>query len=102
MQCVESAYALRGAVEWIIASLAEIPGNGALYSTLVPRFFQNDGTVEIIDLYIIGLYIKAYDVFVCGAMSAYVPQRNSRNEKLLSDFKTTEWYSAAGWEAAGW
>ena len=97
MQCVESAYALRGAVEWIIASLAEIPGNGALYSTLVPRFFQNDGTIEII-----GLYIKAYDVFVCGAMSAYVPQRNSRNEKFLDDFRTTEWYSAAGWETAGW
>ena len=97
MQCVESAYVLRRVVEWIIASLAEIPGNGALYSTLVPRFFQNDGTVEII-----GLYIKAYNVFACGAMSAYVPQRNSRNEKLLSGFKTTEWYSAAGWEAAGW
>ena len=204
MQCVESSYALRGAAEWIIASPAEIPGNGALYSTLVPCFFHSDGPIEIIDSYIKayenepagavlsavctkkmqGLadmtysyvikymnvdkmpdmedvfaylpgdvyasdnsypsfydmnalmlkflradeyvrwreaYDKAvvyaaasprwdslscgrltYDVFACGAMSAYVPQRNSRNEKFLDDFKTTEWYSAAGWEAAGW
>lgn len=204
MQCVESSYALRGAAEWIIASPAEIPGNGALYSTLVPCFFHSDGPIEIIDSYIKayenepagavlsavctkemqaladmtyscvikymnvdkmpdmedvfaylpdGVYASSnaypsfydmnalmlkflradeyirwreaydkavvytaaspkwdslfcgrltYDVFACGAMSAYIPQRDSRNEKFLADFRTTEWYSAAGWETAGW
>lgn len=204
MQCVESSYALRDAAEWIIASPAEIPGDGALYSTLVPRFFLSDGPVEIMDSYIKAYenefagavlsavntdamqhladitysyvinylsvdkrrdfvdvfsylpggkynapvaypsyydmnavmkkyltdeeyvlwrdaYDKAvvytaaspswysifcgilrYDALKCGAMSAYIPQDYSRNEKFNSDFRTTEWYSAAGWKAAGW
>lgn len=205
MQCAESAYALRGAAEWIIASPAEIPGDGALYSTIVPCFFFSDGPVEIIDSYIsayenepagavlsavradamqhladmtyslvvkyfnvdkkrdyadvfaylpggkytsdtaypsyydmnavmskyltVGEYIEwrkafdnavvyvaasqkwysmlcgkmiAYDVHACGAMSMYMPQRYARNDKFNADFRTTEWYSAVGWEAAGW
>ena len=205
MQCAESAYALRGAAEWIIASPAEIPGDGALYSTIVPCFFFSDGPVEIIDSYIsayekehagavlsavrtdamqhladmtyslvvkyfnvdkkrdytdvfaylpggkytatpaypsyydmnavMGKYLTAdeyaawrmafddavvyveasskwysmlcgrlilYDVYAGGAMSMYMPQRYARNERFNADFRTTEWYSAAGWEAAGW
>ena len=205
MQCAESAYALRGAAEWVIASPAEIPGDGALYSTLVPRFFFSDGPVEIMDSYIkayeneltgavlsavrtdamqhladmtyslvvkyfnvdkrrdyadvfaylpggrytsdtpypsyydmnavMGKYLTAYeyiawrkafddavvyvatspkwysmlcgriityDVYVGGAMSMYMPQRYARNERFNADFRTTEWYSAAGWETAGW
>ena len=205
MQCAESAYALRGAAEWVIASPAEIPGDGALYSTLVPCFFFSDGPQEIIDSYISayenepagavlsavrtdamqhlaemtyslvmkyfhvdkkrdyadvfaylpgGRYsgapaypsyydmdavmrkyltadeyaawrkafddavayvaaspkwysmlcgkIIAYDAHAGGTMSMYMPQRYARNEKFNADFRTTEWYSAAGWEAAGW
>ncbi|MBR4066547.1 MAG: hypothetical protein IKJ97_07330 [Bacteroidaceae bacterium] len=205
MQGVESAFALRNAAEWIIASPAEIPGDGACYSTMVPHFFSSDGPVEIIDA-----YIKAYEKESCGAvlsavhapfmqnladitysyvikyfntgkkrdyvhifsylpggkynaspafpaffdinavmkryltaseyahwshalrmalpyvsyspewysalcyrsilyddsvacgLSLYMPQNNARNEKLNSDFRSTEWYSAAGWQAAGW
>lgn len=44
----------------------------------------------------------AYDVSECGAMSVYVPQNHPRNARFNADFKTTAWYSAAGWEAAGW
>ena len=205
MQCVESAYALRNAAEWIIASPAEIPGYGALYSTLVPDFFNSDGPEDIMDSYIkayeaepagavlsavhtgymqnladatyayvikyfnsekkreytdvfsylpggryngspaypsyfdmnvvMKKYLTAdeytgwrevfdsavayvassakwysavcgrvigYDMSVGGGMSMYMPQRYSRNEKFNSDFKTTEWYSAAGWQQAGW
>lgn len=205
MQCVESAYALRNAAEWIIASPAEIPGDGALYSTLVPDFFNSDGPEDIMDSYIkayeaepagavlsavhtgymqnladatyayvikyfnsekkreytdvfsylpggryngspaypsyfdmnvvMKKYLTAdeytgwrevfdsavayvassakwysavcgrvigYDMSVGGGMSMYMPQHYSRNEKFNSDFKTTEWYSAAGWQQAGW
>lgn len=205
MQCVESSYALRDAAEWIIASPAEIPGDGADYASLLPAFFASDGPEEIIDVYVKAYegepagavlsavdtkkmqnladityayvikyfniekkrayadvfsylpggkytgsvtypsyfdmnavmrkyltaeeyahwreaYDKAvvyvgssprwysaicgsvigYDMSVCGGMSLYMPQNNVRNEKFNSDFKTTEWYSAAGWQAAGW
>ena len=205
MQCVESAYALRNAAEWIIASPAEIPGDGALYSTLVPDFFNSDGPEDIMDSYIkayeaepagavlsavhtgymqnladatyayvikyfnsekkreytdvfsylpggryngspaypsyfdmnvvMKKYLTAdeyigwrevfdsavayvassakwysavcgrvigYEMSVGGGMSMYMPQHYSRNEKFNSDFKTTEWYSAAGWQQAGW
>ena len=206
MQCVEVAYALRDAAEWIIASPAEIPGDGALYSTMVPEFFLSDGPEGIIDS-----YIKAYENEYAGAVlsavrtsgmqhladvtyayvikyfntdktreysalfsylpggggdgngviypyyydmnsvmkryldaeeykhwrsafdgavtylsasatwysairgrklwfdvesgsgiSVYMPQRRSMNESLNANFRTTEWYSAAGWQAAGW
>ena len=38
----------------------------------------------------------------CGAVSAYFPQSKSLNQLYNSDFQTTEWYSAAGWDVAGW
>ncbi len=205
MQGVESSYALRDAAEWIIASPAEIPGDGAPYASVVPAFFCSDGPELVMDAYIAGYeneysgavlsavrgcemqrladvtysYVLKYfnvdknrdypDVFsylpggrytgskvypsyydmnaimskyltsdelihwreahdaavvyvasssawysaVCGrlirfdraaggALSMYMPQHNSRNEKFNADFRTTEWYMAAGWEAAGW
>ena len=205
MQCAESCFALRGAAEWIIASPAEIPGDGALYSTLIQNFFNSDGPEDILDSYIrayesrpSGAVLSAvntrgmqnladvtysyvikyfnsekrrdytdvfsylpggkysgspaypsffdmnavmkkyltpdeyahwreafdgavtyvasspkwysavcgqvigYDTAVGGGMSMYMPQHYSRNDKFNSDFRTTEWYSAAGWQAAGW
>lgn len=205
MQCVEVAYALRDAAEWLIASPAEIPGDGALYSTMVPEFFLSDGPEAIMDAYIRAyedeytgavlsavktsgmqhladvtysyvnnyfniyktreytpllaylpgggyaggvrypcyydmnavmeryldaeeylhwrkafdeavVYVAAspawysavcgrtlhYDTLSGGGISWYLPQRRAMNESLNNDFKTTEWYYAAGWEAAGW
>lgn len=205
MQCVESCYALRGSAEWIIASPAEIPGDGALYSEVLPCFFAYDGPEEILTSYVKAYedkasgavlsavraknmslladvtyaYVIKYfnsnrkrdysDVFsylpggkynatppfpcffdinavmrkyltadeyaawrrvldqtlvhvvssqkwysnVCGrvikydvekgcGMSIYMPQKHSRNERLNADFRITEWYSAAGWQTAGW
>ena len=37
-----------------------------------------------------------------GAVSAYFPQNKSLNYSYNNDFQTTEWYSAAGWDVAGW
>lgn len=37
----------------------------------------------------------------CG-VSAYLPTDNSLFNKYNSDFRSTEWYKAAGWEQAGW
>ena len=43
-----------------------------------------------------------YDKESAGGVSWYLPQGRAMNETFNRDFKTTEWYSAAGWEAAGW
>ena len=52
-QCIESAYELRHATEYIIGSPAEIPGEGAPYATLTRRLFaQDDHFYEgIVDAY---------------------------------------------------
>lgn len=70
MQCVEVAYALRNAVEWIIASPAEIPGNGAPYNTVVGAFFASDGVEEILEC-----YKAAYEGEYMGVVlsAAYMP-----------------------------
>lgn len=205
MQGSEVAYALRNAVQWVIGSPAEIPGDGAPYDTVIGEFFVSDGVKGIIDSYKTayeggemgvvlsaaympamqrladatysnvctyfntskkreyidvfaylpggakGLYgympcyydinavMKKYlaepeyvawkealdeavpyvvttgnwysayvgkhlpvDTSVYCGMSIYMPQTTSRYSQLNIDFSNTEWYSAAGWDAAGW
>ena len=53
MQCVEVAYELRHATDYLIGSPAEIPGSGAPYQRMVPRLFQANETFykDIIDTY---------------------------------------------------
>jgi len=41
-QCIESAYDLRNCCDFIIASPAEIPGEGAPYHTMVPAMFSQN------------------------------------------------------------
>ena len=52
-QCVESAYELRHCADYIIASPAEIPGEGAPYQTVVPAMFgkADDFYKDIVDAY---------------------------------------------------
>lgn len=70
MQCVEVAYALRDAVDWVIASPAEIPGPGAPYDKVVPAFFSNNNGVKgIIDVYR-KFYDSQYAGVVLSAVSA--------------------------------
>ncbi|MBR5593834.1 MAG: hypothetical protein IKW46_07160 [Bacteroidaceae bacterium] len=70
MQGVEVAYALRNAVEWVIASPAEIPGDGAPYETVVNEFFASDGVKGILDA-----YNAAYEGEAMGVVlsAAYMP-----------------------------
>ena len=47
-QSVESAYELRNVTDYIIASAAEIPGEGAPYQTVIPALFsQRDDFAEL-------------------------------------------------------
>lgn len=53
-QCVETAYELRSATRYIIASAAEIPDVGAPYNTVVPHLFLRDNETlcrRVIDAY---------------------------------------------------
>ena len=70
MQGVEVAYALRNAVQWVIASPAEIPGDGAPYETVVGAFFASDGVEDILNYYKAG-----YDGDFMGVVlsAAYMP-----------------------------
>ena len=78
MQTVETAYALRNAAEWSIASPAEIPGDGAPYDRLVSLFFsQTAGVEDIIDEYKL-----AYDSSSTGVVLSAV---KCENVQLLAD-----------------
>lgn len=78
MQTVETAYALRNAAEWLIASPAEIPADGAPYDRLVPLFFSQTADVE--DL--IDEYKMAYDSSSTGVVLSAV---KCENMQLLAD-----------------
>ena len=69
MMCAEVGYELRHATDYLIGSPAEIPGDGAPYHKMVPRFFQNDTAFYkgIIDTYYD--YYKEYyagDAYLSG------------------------------------
>ena len=201
MQGVEVAYAMRNAANWIIASPAEIPADGAPYDRIVPEFFNASSGVDDImyeykraydneysgvvlsairtsymqeladsmrlyvekyfDIdsfhgfydcteYVPGGIPEYYDVnsvmkntldvtdyeswktvfdkavpYVmvsnsklvysaiaggrivpvgddCGAVSAYFPKDRYANHRYNTEFQTTEWYKAAGWDVVGW
>ena len=42
------------------------------------------------------------DVNECGGISMYLPLDNKDNYPFNEEFRTIEWYNAAGWDAAGW
>lgn len=71
-QCVESAYELRNCTDYIIASPAEIPGEGAPYQSVVPAMFS-----------------KADD-FYKGIVDAYYAQVSYGYQEPLSVVKTSE------------
>lgn len=59
--CVENAYELKDAADYLIGSPAEIPGEGAPYQTIIPALFSNSGTFykDICDIYY-DYYLDAY------------------------------------------
>ena len=76
-QCVESAYELRNCADYIIASPAEIPGQGAPYDTVVPAMFSQA------------------DDFYKGIVDAYFAQKTGGFDVPLSVVKTAEMESLA-------
>jgi len=52
-QCIESAYELRNNADYIIASAAEIPGEGAPYNTVLPALFNTTSNFyeQVVDAY---------------------------------------------------
>ena len=59
--CIENAYELRNAADYLIGSPAEIPTDGAPYDLLVPKLFSESETFyrEIIDCYY-DFYLQYY------------------------------------------
>jgi len=81
-QSVESAYELRGVTDYIIASAAEIPGEGAPYQTVIPALFsqRDDFYQQAVDAYYNQVswgYKEPMSVVKCNEM-----------EKLASATKT--------------
>lgn len=71
MQCVESDYELRNLTDYIIASPAEIPGEGAPYQLVIPYLIAGKGTVE-------------------GVTESYFRYYENSDGLLLSVVKTSE------------
>lgn len=46
MQCVEVDYELRNVCDYIVASPAEIPGEGAPYHLIMPALFRDEGAAQ--------------------------------------------------------
>lgn len=79
-QCAETAYELRDVTDYIIASPAEIPGEGAPYHTVVPALFEKDTFWQsIVDKYYAQVLHNGYE-------ELYVP---------LSVVKTSEMQALA-------
>ena len=45
---------------------------------------------------------ESVDMRTYSGISCYIPQDKSLNKKLNTKFTTTSWYTAAGWQQAGW
>lgn len=71
-QCVESAYELRNVTDYIIASAAEIPGEGAPYQTVIPALFSQR------------------DDFYAQAANAYFEQTSYGYKEPMAVVKTSE------------
>ncbi len=85
MQGVEVAYALRDAVQWVIASPAEIPGDGAPYDSIVRAFFDTDGVEQILEN-----YKAAYEDGYMGVVlsAAYMPAMQRLADETYSNICT--------------
>lgn len=66
MQCVETAYELRNVCDYIVASPAEIPANGAPYDRIMPALFETAAEVGATN--VANIYHKAYDGSTTGMM----------------------------------
>lgn len=60
------------------------------YGRSTEWWYSNDARMQYVDL----------ELF--GGVSCYVPQSSSVYESLNNKFRSTAWYTAAGWDRVGW
>ena len=60
------------------------------YARSTEWWYSNDARMQYVDL----------ELF--GGVSCYVPQSSSVYESLNNKFRSTAWYTAAGWDRVGW
>ncbi len=60
------------------------------YARSTEWWYSNDARMQYVDL----------ELF--GGVSCYVPQSSSVYESLNTKFRSTAWYTAAGWDRVGW
>lgn len=109
MQTLETAYALRGSAEWIVASPAEIPAKGAPYDLLMEHFFAEDFDAgKVVDAYCADYMNRSEGVVLsvvdCGAMeqlaeccARFVPQAFAREK---GEMKSVFSYLPGGYSVA--
>lgn len=96
MQCVESCYELRGVTDYIIASPAEIPGEGAPYEKIMKGLCMDgeDAVREIIEQYYTTqdkqseLYPGCAGVVISATKSSEMENLLDSTRTLLPDFYT--------------
>lgn len=74
----------------------------AVFDKAVPYIMVSDtaGGTKTVWSQIVYKYFEVKGEF--GAVSAYIPQNKEQNSYFNEQFRTTEWYVAAGWCKAGW
>lgn len=101
MGCAEVGYELRNATDYLIASPAEIPGNGAPYDLIVPQLYKNGSALYkgIIDTYFDHYleyynsstnpkldFLKGYSVPLAAIETKYMEQLAQKTHDLLPTF----------------
>lgn len=95
MQCAEVAYALRNSANWIIASPAEIPANGAPYDKLLPLFFDKEASVGDI----VRAYVDAYEGEDCGVvLSAVCTEEMDALAKVTEEYVGKYFSVSENWD----
>ena len=93
MQSVEVAYELRNATKHVIASPAEIPYDGANYTTMLPAMFYKDNVgVHMLDAYYQEYTSPAkskYGIVISDVNTSALPAFATYMKQLVRQYKTT-------------
>lgn len=88
MMCLEVAYELRHATDYIIGSPAEIPSCGAPYQTVVPAMFETNTLINDVPKYATSIVDKYYIQRAGGYDVPLSVIRTSEMENIASATKT--------------
>ncbi len=103
MQCVEVDYELRGVCDQIVASPAEIPGEGAPYHLIMSSMFKDNAAEEIAQIYYQSNINKSYSGGTMGGLIISVSKSNEMEHLaetmkpyIISLFSDTREYDMKG------